>query len=839
MWNSLHRLFRSPSSRPARGSSAPRSARRKGLTRATAQLESLEHRRLLALAPVQFDQVLDIETVGDQFYFSAAYESQQGAPGTVGVELWVSDGTTAGTRLVKDIRPGPANSSPQQLTNVNGTLFFIARTDEHGLELWKSDGTTSGTVLVKDISSGPNSSAPSDLSNVNGMLYFRTQLEGNTTTIHRSDGTEAGTVLLAVIPKLSPSSEVVSGGFTEVNGLAFFRGDDGTNGMELWKSDGTPGGTSIVKNIGPGINRGVNNHGINVGGTLFFTADDGTGFRLWMSDGTPAGTVKLGTTSPHDLTNLNGLLYFGAFEAGLGNELWKSDGTQAGTVLVGDITPGSSSSAPDGLTTIGNTLYLKAENRLWWSDGSPAGTNRISNNVQPTFNTLAADETPFVGANGLVFFPGRPPGSLPNVPTVLWKTDGTNAGTAPVSQIADIPHRLRSFDNSVYFVAQSERVLMRTDGSTAIRVLGLDPQDTNGVNLSPFPYFDSFDRPDSSRLAGPWLEQVGDLRMANNVVELAQNTESVATLFGLSKTDMLVRVDYDLSGGIEGQSVGVLARYGGPGDANTYMARVIRGPNNTYSANIWLNLNGNYTPLASAATSAAVGTLRFEVLGNRLSLFIDDVLITSVTDNSIAGPGSAGIRLTGGTANNFLVDEPLFTPPANVTLPFTDNFNRANNPNLGADWTEQLGDLRILNNALVQQFNSTAVLTLNGPDVSNVTISADIDLTTLAQTGSSIGLLGRYSGPGDSNGYMARLYRSNASQYFVQIWRHTGLDWEFLNQNSVASGVGNLRFVLNGTSLQAFWNNVLTVSVIDSAITGPGLIGIRHSGGVLDNFSAQ
>ena len=35
--------------------------------------------------------------------------------------------------------------------NVNGTLFFAATTRRNGYELWKSDGTAAGTVLVKDI----------------------------------------------------------------------------------------------------------------------------------------------------------------------------------------------------------------------------------------------------------------------------------------------------------------------------------------------------------------------------------------------------------------------------------------------------------------------------------------------------------------------------------------------------------------------------------------------------------------------------------------------------------------------------------------------------------------
>ena len=55
---------------------------------------------------------------------------------------------------------------------MNGTLFFTANDATTGRELWKSDGTAAGTVLVKDINPGSDSSGPSYLTNVNGTLFF-------------------------------------------------------------------------------------------------------------------------------------------------------------------------------------------------------------------------------------------------------------------------------------------------------------------------------------------------------------------------------------------------------------------------------------------------------------------------------------------------------------------------------------------------------------------------------------------------------------------------------------------------------------------------------------------
>ena len=51
-------------------------------------------------------------------------------------KLWRSDGTLAGTFLAGDIQLGTASSSPTELTNVNGTLFFVADDGTDGSELW-------------------------------------------------------------------------------------------------------------------------------------------------------------------------------------------------------------------------------------------------------------------------------------------------------------------------------------------------------------------------------------------------------------------------------------------------------------------------------------------------------------------------------------------------------------------------------------------------------------------------------------------------------------------------------------------------------------------------------
>ena len=175
-----------------------------------------------------------LEAVGDTLFFSAN-------DGVVGAELWKSDGTEAGTVLVKDIRPGssygyPVGSFPHYFTNVGGTLFFAAIDDENSLELWKSDGTEAGTVLVKDINPGGGGSAgslPNHLTDVNGTLYFTAFVPETGIELWRSDGTADGTVLVADL-RLGPESSSPHN-LAFVNGILFFAANDGRNGTEPWR----------------------------------------------------------------------------------------------------------------------------------------------------------------------------------------------------------------------------------------------------------------------------------------------------------------------------------------------------------------------------------------------------------------------------------------------------------------------------------------------------------------------------------------------------------------------------------------------------------------------------
>ena len=176
---------------------------------------------------------------------------------------------------------------------MNGRLFFAADDGMAGLELWTSDGTAAGTRLVKDIDPGIAGSAPEFLTNVNGTLFFRVEGPAGRFDLWKSDGTAGGTVPVKLQVGGLDAVDLVN-----VNGTLFFDGNDGVAGMELWKSDGTAAGTMLVADLDPSGD-GFPFELTNANGTFFFRAQDpALGEQLWTSDGTSAGTVRLTDINP-------------------------------------------------------------------------------------------------------------------------------------------------------------------------------------------------------------------------------------------------------------------------------------------------------------------------------------------------------------------------------------------------------------------------------------------------------------------------------------------------------------------------------------------------------------
>ncbi len=198
-------------------------------------------------------------TVMGRFLFFLAFDNNYGH------EPYISDGTRAGTRLLKDIYTGLAGSMFFYPCVAGRTLFFQARDVSHGLELWKTDGTSKGTVLVKDFRKGIASGYPSFISAVGTRrVVFQVDGGGKGTEPWISDGTQGGTrILRDIFPGgdgAHPNQFLLAGG------RLVFRADDGAHGMEPWVW--FPGATAKSFGFGSGGRFALSATDPALGGTM-------------------------------------------------------------------------------------------------------------------------------------------------------------------------------------------------------------------------------------------------------------------------------------------------------------------------------------------------------------------------------------------------------------------------------------------------------------------------------------------------------------------------------------------------------------------------------------------
>jgi ELWxxDGT repeat protein len=163
-------------------------------------------------------------------------------------ELWTSNGNSAGTRLVKDIRAGAGASSPKDfmINPVTGVVLFTADDGVVGDELWMTNGTADGTALVSDIAPGAASSSPALVGTVGTSTVFRTTSVGSSAL--RVMQTSGLGVVLSGTPSLTGST-VVGGALSVSTGLW----EALTSFGYQWLRDGAPiaGATGAAYQLTP------------------------------------------------------------------------------------------------------------------------------------------------------------------------------------------------------------------------------------------------------------------------------------------------------------------------------------------------------------------------------------------------------------------------------------------------------------------------------------------------------------------------------------------------------------------------------------------------------------
>jgi ELWxxDGT repeat protein len=307
-----------------------------------------------------------------------------------GEELWISDGTPAGTYQLTNQWPeekyyevNGANyccmddrgGIPREITVKGNTVYFTADTADKGRELYKYHVRSigGGLFMIKDINPGIGSSTPESLTPIsNGGIYFSADNGSSGRELYFGQGDSLNTnIVLDIWPGLNGSNpdNIVVGSEEGV----YFTANNGVNGTEIWYSDRTELGTYMIKDIN--INGSSNpSRLVIIENTVFFYADDGIhGRELWRSNGTEEGTymVKDVYTGPTDSLDWDenfwwdelmivhkNLIYFVANNESYGHEVWVSDGTEEGTNILVDIVPGANDSWPWKLTSFGDKLLF-------------------------------------------------------------------------------------------------------------------------------------------------------------------------------------------------------------------------------------------------------------------------------------------------------------------------------------------------------------------------------------------------------------------------------------------------------------------------------------------------
>ncbi len=382
----------------------------------------------------------------DEIYFSAwrkgVFLDQQflffAATNSTGRELWTTDGSTDGTHLLKDIYVGPVSSenpyNPTLMGNSTSNLcFFTPVHPQYGVELWVSDGSQTGTKLVSDLNQADKPVEVSQMLPSSDGLFVLGKNDGlpypNLFRINEENDLEN------VLEKESSFHFVRLSNIEELNGEIYFGGvssEDGinTNLNDLYKySDGS---TELVKRLWYGNSNPRSLRALN--DILLFATFSNSGNELWKTNGTAEGTVQIRDIAPGQsnalppsnnkipLEYLNEKYFFPANDGTHGNELWMTDLTEEGTVLFVDIEDGSQSSDP--------LNFFKTDDKLFFTALKSGVRTLMVTDGEGSPISLLDDVSisKFFQAGSTVYFLEE----YTQHYFSLWKTDGTADGTIEV-----------------------------------------------------------------------------------------------------------------------------------------------------------------------------------------------------------------------------------------------------------------------------------------------------------------------------------------------------------------------------------------------------------------------
>ncbi len=391
---------------------------------------SLAQKPIFLKSSIADSTLKDIALVQNDSYFKFKQNNH--------FQLWKTNGTLAGTVLVKD-----SFEFIKNLVNLNNSLYFFAKPLSGQVALYKSDGTKPGTLVVKQFPG--NNIELAGLSPINGNAYFSViSSNPNSGSVWKTDGTSLGTVEVKSNVFVKSAKDKNQSFYKAGNWVVFSSYNLNNSYVALWSTNGTAAGTTILKDSAFYYNFSRISDAVSSDSLLVFLDNAGSGGNLWRSDGSKAGTkvIRGGTISritlfKNEFFYLTGTIYktlnktngsshgaitgltnvgnaIGVFDnqlvlSGKDNNDWEpylSDGSAANTVLLKDISNNTNGSDPRYYSKIGSTMYFVANDniygdQIWKTNGTTIGTSIAYslNDTIPNFKT----EGLYAGGNYILF----------------------------------------------------------------------------------------------------------------------------------------------------------------------------------------------------------------------------------------------------------------------------------------------------------------------------------------------------------------------------------------------------------------------------------------------------
>jgi ELWxxDGT repeat protein len=388
------------------------------------------------------------------------------------MQLFLTDGAAAGTSPVSNFAQKQYGLVSDSIA-INGKVYVALESNVACCEpdLWATDGTNSGTIRIDSNEGFPTFHLqPSSLQAFGESVALLTDTENQGVQLSMVNTTTNALTILATGPGASYGSTIAA-----MDGFILYLSGNAADGWQLWRSDGTLPGTSMVMNMGPGVQSAQLGQDIvmtRVGDRAIFQSENAQkGPQLWSSDGTAQGTAPLvatptpsGSGYAQPLLGVVGTYGYYAVYTGTDFRVVVTDGTVSGTHVLTDAGPldengiNATQVAGDNTLAFIYTYHFDASRNTKHLYAYSPQSNALTHLLD---NALVGVNDPMPAYTGKLYFSGSDPVHSDNP----WVSDGTVAGT----------HILVNLSN-VAPIAGNDSASSQNDAPVTIDVLANDSE---------------------------------------------------------------------------------------------------------------------------------------------------------------------------------------------------------------------------------------------------------------------------------------------------------------------------------------------------------------------------